>query len=155
MPGITIAQICDAIESTLSAATGINTTQSYDELGEGLNAADLPLLQVYWETLIVDPSAETDRATFQAGMREKLFTFNVNVYAAPLAHLAQNMESLVDITDDVLAVLELQNTKPYFGLDGIKAWHLNEARRVVFEYTASVSPVRYVGPQFVLAIWVY
>jgi len=155
MPGITIAQICDAIESTLSAATGINITQSYDELGEGLNAADLPLLQVYWETLIMDPGAETDRTTFQAGVRQKLFTFHADIYAAPLAHLAQNMETLVDVVDNMLAVLELQNTKPYFLLEGIKAFHLDEARRVVFEYTAGTMPVRYIGARFILSIWVY
>jgi hypothetical protein len=42
---LTLAEMCDAIESELSAATGIVRSESYDELTEGIHE-DL-LLQVW------------------------------------------------------------------------------------------------------------
>jgi hypothetical protein len=151
MPSVTIAQICDAIESTLSTASGINTTQSYDELGEGLNAADLPLIQVYWEDLSMDPTGATDRTTFGAGVRQKQITVHADVYAAQRSFLWEDMQKTVDAMDNVLAVLEVQNTVPYFGEDGIRSWQLVSALRGTFPY----SQAQYMGARFILTVWVY
>lgn len=153
---VTIAQICDALESVLSTATGMSVSESYDELSEGIGAADLPLIQVYWQDLMMDPSGGTDRTTFQAVIRHKRMTFHVDLYAAQRAQLDENMKSLVDMTDALLDVFEVQNTKPYFALAGIKAWQLQGATRAIFEYTSGpMGAVHYLGVRFVLTIHVY
>lgn len=151
MTKITLGAICDAIENTLSGATGITRSQSFDELGEGLPAGDLPLLQVYWESLGMDPSGETDRTTFQGGIRMKRHTFHADVYAAQRSHLKEDMEAVVNAADAILDVLEAQDTKPYFGLAGIKAWQLEAATRGVTQYAQS----EYMMVRFILSIWVY
>lgn len=148
---VTIAQICDAIETTLSAATGITTGQSYDELSEGLPAADLPLIQVYWEALAMDPTGGTDRGTFQAGRRQKLITIYVDLFASQRSHVGEDNAAVVAAVDALLDVLEAQDTKDYFSRTGIKAWQLEECRRGVFPY----SQATYVGARFTLSIWVY
>ena len=61
---ITLAQICNAVETTLAAATGLTYTQSYNELEEGMN--DTPTLQVYWNSSSKTRAATTDRTTFKA-----------------------------------------------------------------------------------------
>ena len=150
MANITIGNVCDAIETTLATATGMNRTQSYDELGEGIPAGDLPLLQVYWEDWNMDPSGNTDRTTFQAGVRLKPFTIHADVYAAQRSHLAEDMKAVVDIVDAVIDVLEAQDLKSYFSQAGIQAWSVS-ATRGVFPYAG----VDYMGARFTFTIWVY
>jgi len=151
MPSVTIAQVCDAIESTLSTASGINTTQSYDKLAEGLMAADLPLIQVYWEDLQMDPRGETDRTTFGAGVRQKQLTIHVDLFAAQRSFLWEDMKNTVDAVDNILAILETQNTVPYFGEDGIRSWQLVNATRAIIAY----SQAEYMGARFILNVWIY
>ena len=168
MPNVTIGQICDAIESTLSAAAGINRTESYDELTEGINNADCPLLQVYWESFAMDPSGTTDRSSFggkggveATPIRQKPIVIHVDLYASRRNHLAQNMEATIDATDALLDVFEQQNVKPYFGLlddagdYAIKAWSLDDARRVVFQYGSGTGQVLYSGARFILTVHIY
>jgi hypothetical protein len=168
MANVTIGEICDAIESTLSAAVGINRTESYDELTEGINNADCPLLQVYWESFGMDPSGSTDRSSFggrggveNSPLRQKPIVIHVDLYASRRNHLAQNMKAVVDATDAILNVFEQQDVKPYFGLlddgggDAIKAWSLDDARRVIFQYGDGAGQVNYSGARFILTIHVY
>ena len=83
---ITIAQICDAIESTLGAAVTVARSESYDELTEGIH--DLPMLQVYPEGGNQDAGGNTDRASFQAGSRQTSVMIHVDYYARPRRDLA-------------------------------------------------------------------
>ena len=156
MPSITIQQMCDAVATTLAAATGLNTVQSVNQLSEGLGRADLPLLQVYWQSLVMDAQAGTDRAAYQGGVRYKLFTLRLDLYAAQRVDMQENMADVVAMVDNILGVFEVQNTKPYFALAGIKAFRLDSAERVVLEYTAGAGgPVHYMGARFELGLWVY
>lgn len=152
MGNITLGQICDTIENTVRAATGVVRSQSFDELTEGLPAGDLPTLQVYWQSLSpMDPIGMTDRHAYQGAIRAKRIVVHIDGYAAQRSHLAEDMQATVNLADAILDVLEQQNTKPYFGLDGIKAWQLESATRGVFPYAQA----EYMGVQFVLVIWVY
>lgn len=149
---ITIGEICDAIESTVSAAAGVTRSQSYDELTEGLPAGDLPTLQVYWQALSpMDPEGQTDRYAYQGAVRMKRLIFHIDGYAAQRSHLAQDNKAVVDLADAILDVLEEQDTKPYFGLAGIKAWQLESATRGAYPYAQAL----YLGVKFVLVVWVY
>lgn len=150
MGNVTLGEICDAIEATLGAATGIQTTQSYDELKESLNKADLPLLQVYWESFDMDPSGDTDATTFQGVVRQKRIVYHADLLAATRGPgLGQEMAKAVDIADAILDVFEEQDTS-FFGLDGIKSWSVS-AIRGKFPYAA----IDYLGVQFVITVHVY
>src|SRR3990167_2651467 len=147
---ITLAQILDAITSTLSAATTLSRAQSYDEMADGMN--DLPALQVYPETNEQDISGNADRTTFRAGIRQTEITINADYYARKRSHLSEDMAALVDGMDAMANVFEQQDTKPYFGLDGIKAFHWSW-RRVTFVY--GDPQLSYVGARFTITVRVF
>jgi len=148
---ITLAQICDAIESTLGAATILKRSESYDELSDGLQ--DLPMLQVYWEATTQSPPGGTDRHTFGgsgAPVRQSWITIYADYYARQRAHLAEDMKSLVDGADEIQTILEAQDQKPYFNLDGIQAFSW-EANRVTFDYAG----VMYIAARFIIQVRVF
>ena len=91
---ITLVQIVDAIESTLSAVSTLARSMSYDELTEGMN--DYPTLQIYPEDGDQDPSGNTDRTTFGAGVRQTVFTIHADYYARQRSHIGEDMAALVD-----------------------------------------------------------
>lgn len=145
---ITLAQICDAIESTLDDATTITRSQSYDELTEGIH--DTPLLQVYPENGAQSPPGMTDRHTFGAGVRQTEFTIHADYYANQRVNIGEDMAALVNGIDAMTDVLEGQDQKPYFGLTGIQAfsWRWD---RVTFDYGG----VAYVGARFAITVRVF
>lgn len=149
MANITLGEICDAVATTLNVAP-IVRKESYNELTEGLNAADLPLIQAYWESITCDPSGGTDRTTFQAGRRQKQVVIHLDVYGAQRAHLGQDMHTLTDTVDALIDQLETQNTKPYFGNSGIQAFSWT-VTRTIFTYAMA----QYLGARFVIQILVY
>ena len=147
---VTIAEICDAITAVVGSVATVTRSQSYDELTEGINSADTPLVQVYWEELAMAPPGSTDRTTFIAGRRNKQMAFHVDVYGQQRSHVGEDMASMVGVFDDILTALEAQDEKPYFDLEGIKAWSLT-ARRVNFDY----GDAKYTGCRAIITVWVY
>jgi hypothetical protein len=147
---ITLAQICNAVETTLAAATGLTYTQSYNELEEGMN--DTPTLQVYWNSSNQDPGGGNDRTTFQAGVRQTDIEIYCDLYATTRNEIGENMAALLPLVDAIVDELEKQDKKAYFGLTGLKAFRWN-AQRVTFQYT---DPMRmYVGARFILTFRVF
>ena len=147
---ITLAQICNAVETTLSAAVGLTYTQSYNELEEGMN--DTPTLQVYWNGMSQDPAGGNDRTTFRAGVRQTDIEIYCDLYATTRNEVGENMAALLPLVDAIVDVLEMQDTKSYFGLAGLKSFRWS-AQRVTFQYT---DPMRlYVGARFVLNFRVF
>ena len=147
---ITLAQICNAVETTLAAATGLTYTQSYNELEEGMN--DTPTLQVYWNSSTQDPGGTNDRTTFNAVVRQTDIVIYCDLYAATRNEIGQNMASLLPLVDAIQNELEKQDTRPIFGLTGLKGFHWS-ARRTTFQYT---DPLRlYVGARFILTFKVF
>lgn len=145
---ITLTQICDAIATTLGAATGLTYTQSIDEITEGM--VDMPAIQVYWEALTQDPGGGTDRRTMVGGKRVTVITIHVDLYAEQRAHVGQNLQTATDLVDAINDVFEQQDTKPYFGLDGIQAFQWN-ATRAIFDYAGH----SFMGTRFVLTVTVF
>jgi hypothetical protein len=150
MTSITLGQIIDAIEGALSAAPTLARSMSYDELTEGIN--DTPLLQVYPEAGDQDPTGNTDRTTFKAGVRQTNLTINCDYYAQQRKHIGEDMAALVDGIDAMTDIFEAQDTKPYFNLEGIKAYHWSW-QRVIFDY--GDAQIRYIGARFTITIRVF
>ena len=140
---ITIAQICDAVAATL--ATAVDYAYSYDELTEGIN--DQGVLEVYWEAFNADPAGRTDRTSFQGATRQTDITIHADYYARQRSHIAEDMAKLTAGIDAIWDVLEAQDTKPYFGLEGIRAFAWS-ATRVTFQRADPSTP--YAGARFVL-----
>lgn len=147
---ITIARICDAIETTLATATTVMASESYDELAEGIH--DFPTLQVYWESSNQSEESSTDRFTFQAGCRQTNMVIHADYYARQRSHINEDNKAVVDGADAIINVLENQNTKPYFGLDGLQSFRW-EASRVIFVY--GDAQTSYVGIRFMIAVRVF
>lgn len=149
MTSITLAQILDAVKATLAVAPTLARSMSYDELTEGIS--DTPLLQVYPEAGNQDVTNNADRTTFHAGVRQTDLTVHCDYYAQQRKHIGEDMAALVDGIDAMTAIFEQQDTKPYFGLVGIKAFHWSW-QRVTFDYGTTIV---YVGARFILSLRVF
>ncbi len=148
---ITLAQICDAIESTLDNATTVVRSESYDELTEGIH--DLPMLQVYPESGEQDIAGATDRSTFGGRgdpQRQTEFVIIADYYANQRSHIGEDMAALVNGIDAIQNVFEGQDKKPYFGLAYLQAFHWRW-ERVTFTY----AEIDYIGARFYLTVRVF
>jgi hypothetical protein len=147
MATTTTAQICDAIETTLSSATGLKRSETYNELSDGIT--ETPTLQVYWESTEEDISGSTDRTSFGAGVRQDEHLFHGDLYVRQRSHIGEDMRDLMAMKDAIDAVLVAEKTKPYFGLAGIKAFRWR-AERVTFVYGDPQIP--FVGIRYYLTV---
>jgi hypothetical protein len=149
---VTIGEICDGIATTFDADADLALVrvESYNEITEGINAGDCPLLQVYPEDGTIDETGRTDRTTFGGGVRQKMIRINCDFYTRQRSHIGEGIGETVDLIDNIIDALEGQNLKPYFGVTGIQAWSVTW-NRVMFEYAGA----RYPGTRFVLTIWVF
>lgn len=140
---VTIAALVDAVETTLGAAVGIETSMSFDELTEGIPAMDCPRLQVHPAGGDCNPPGRTDRITFGAGMQMTNLEVFADLYARERSQLDEDMEVTVELIDALITVLQAQEKPPFFGLSTIKAFTWNW-RRSTFDYGGS----RYMGARF-------
>ncbi len=154
MGSVSLAQANDAIAATIKPATQApnrnGVTQSFDELGDGIG--DTPTVQVYPQH--GDDHAgpgEVNRGTFGGGpVRQRYWTFYIDVMAEERGIIAQNMAAVVTITSLIEDILDQQNSHPFFGLAGIQdfKWYWDRA-------TVAYAGRFYSGTRFVLGIWVY
>ncbi len=70
----------------------------------------------------------------------------------PAIHKLLDMAKLVDGIDAMTTIFEAQDTKPYFGLEGIKAFHW-AWQRVIF--TRGDPAIKYIGAQFTVTVRVF
>lgn len=147
---ITVTQICDGIEATLGAATGIQSSTSYDELTEGVASLDCPRLEVYGDRGTCDPSGNTDRTTFKAGMQQVVLVIFADLYARQRSQLGEDMKATMEMVDSIINVLQAQEVPPFFGTAGIKAcsW---DWRRAMWRRAGAL----YVGARFTITCRVY
>lgn len=150
MSSISMQQLCDAITTTLGAATGMTRVQSADELTEGIHRGDTPLMQAYPEEGSCDPSGATDRTAFKGGVRQKTTLVHIDVYACSRSHVGEDMKATIDILDALIDILEAQNTKPYFDLEGLKAFSWRW-KRMTFKYAKT----DFMGIRLYITVWIY
>ena len=144
---VTIAAICDGIATTLSAATGITTTMSYDELTEGIPDTDCPRLQVYPDTFAPNPDSRADRTTFKSAIQFQQLIVFVDVYSRKRSQMALDMKAVVDNLDALIDVLEAQEEKPFFGVAAITVFDW-VWKRATFVYVEEL----YAGGRFTITL---
>ncbi len=143
---ISKAEIADALAATIRGAASLSddAVKSFDQLTESV---DPPMVQIYpspsWSQ---DPSGNTDRTTFGGGVRQTLIPFHVDLYARRRSHIDDDMNAVVTISDEIEAIFEQQDTKPYFAEEGIKAfsWTANLVSFVYGDPQTSYLGVRYI-----------
>jgi len=144
----TLTQILNAIETTLSAA--VTFSQDHDELTEAV--VDLPMLQVYPDAGTMDADGRLDRKTFQGGVRQRGYTITADYFARERgAGIGEEMGALVAGIDAIEAVFQTQDTKPYFGLEGLQAFGPVSWTRVTFVY----GEAKFVGARFTIPVRVF
>ncbi len=133
----------------------LERAESYDQITEGVNNADTPLLMVYCEGVLSDPTGETDRLTFATGadasIKVKEMLFHCDFYTTQRNHVGQNVQSQVDTMSEAIDVIEGQNEYPYWQNAAIKSMRSWDINRVVFEYAGA----KYPGLRLDLTVWVY
>ncbi len=151
---VNITEINDAIKDTLATATGLTFAQSYNELTEGIN--NTPMLQVYWQSHLVDPDSNTAQRSFGGGKegvtRQTSLTFHADLFPRQRSHLDEDMGALLPLVDAIQAVLEAQRLKPYFGLVKIEAIEGWSAQQVTFEYP---NDVKFLGARYIIRVRVF
>jgi hypothetical protein len=154
---ITIHAINDAIATTLSAATGLVATRTFDQLKEGVN--DNAILEVYFQRGTCDAKGGWDRASFPGAapsfntMRIVELVFYADLYAHIRSDLGENMADVVRLTDAVWDTLEAQRAGNLYALEGIRAHHWT-VERVQFERPAG-SGIRYMGVRFTITVRIF
>lgn len=147
---ITLTQIAAALDTTFSAILSIPYVHVPSEMREGMQ--DAPLLQIYPADMNQDPTGDADRTTFRAVVRQTVQTWYVDLYARQTSDLGEDMAILLPLADAIVDKLEEQDTKPYFGLDGIQAFSWS-GQRVTFVY--GQPEIKYAGYRFVLTIRIF
>lgn len=147
---ITLTEIGAALDSTLATAVGLTYVHQPSELKESMQ--DAPVLQIYPESIVQDPSGDVDRTTFRAGVRQTVQTWHCDLYATQRRNLGEDMAALLPLVDAITNVLEAQDSKPYFGLTGIKAFAWT-SQRVTFTY--GQPEIYYTGMRFTLTLRIF
>lgn len=145
---ITLTQICQAIETTLAPA--VTYTQTASELKDGMS--DQSVLQVYPQSGTSNPPQQTDRTTFQAVVRQAEIVVYADLYATVRSEIGEDFAILLPLIDLVIDEIEKQDTKPYFGLVGIRAFRW-EWQRVMFQYNDA--SMRYAGARFIFTLRIF
>lgn len=109
--------LCTAIFDTLKTAPGLKSKQNFDQLTEGYNT--LPALRVLPDDWNPSNSGKqnTAQATFGGKVRIERITFTADVVVSQRNNLHLNIAKLVDLADQVDAILYAEQGKPYFGLE--------------------------------------
>lgn len=144
----TLVEICEAIETTLGAA--VTHSQQFDELTEAIT--DLPMLQVYPQSLAMDAGMRLDRKTFQGGARQESYLIHADLFAIHRGPgIGEEMGVLLPLVDAMVTIFKAQDKKPYFGLEAIEAFGPVTGDRVVFDYGGD----RFVGMRFTIPVRVF
>lgn len=140
---VTLTQMCQAVKDTMTPIFDHTwQVQVPSELKDGMN--DTPTLQVYPENWSIVVSG-TDRRSSRGGIHQEETIILCDLYARQRGHIGEDMSMLLPLIDAIIVKLEAQDVKPYFGLDGLKAFTWS-GERVTFQYNS----VNYIGARFTL-----
>ena len=150
---VTLGALCDSISSVFNSGMTLTRVQSYDEITEGVNAGDTPLLMVYCESVLADATGETDRGTLltgATGINVKNIVIHCDFYTSQRGHVGEDVADQVDNMSSAVDVIEGQNQKPYWDNNAVQAFNYR-MDRVQFEFAGAIYP----GFRVELTLWVY
>ena len=140
---LTLMALCDGIVETLSAATGIKSTKSYDELTTSIPQDQCPRIQGYLDALNPSPQTrQTQQVAFNSSHQPLDIPAFVDLYARKRSYIWLDMKAMMECVDALTDVIQAQ-VKPYFGIQAIQSftWHF---KRGVLRYGQS----SYMGGRF-------
>jgi hypothetical protein len=150
---VTVAQICDAIQTTLGevlvAAGDLIKSLDHDELEEGIQ--DENTLQIYpEEQTTVSTGSQTQKLTLSSDpyIDEELI-IHADYYAQQRANIGEDMAQLVTGIDAIRTNLKMQQCPNPFSLTGIASFQWSW-QRVIFSY--GEPELKYVGARFRLVL---
>jgi len=143
-----ISGILGDLKDTFAESDYLEEVLKHSEIKESIT--DYPMLQIYVQHGEQDPTGTADRSTFGAQQRQTRLVIHMDYYAQPRSHIGEDMERLVDGIDEISAIIEAQDKKPYFGSEAIKSFSWNWDR-VEFVYGNN----NYVGARFYLRVRIY
>lgn len=146
-----VTNICSAIATTLQTATGIKTVRSIRNIKEHISGTDCPCLQVYPDRYIPNTEGETERFTYSGGIRKSKLIIFVDHYPRILSHIGLDLQVMVEGLDAIIEVLETQNSKPFFGIEGLQAFKW-EWRQAILRYSEDS---RFRGGRFTLTFIIF
>lgn len=153
---VTLMQIVDAITDTLDNADGMRDawSQARGEIKESIPSGDVPLLQVYLIEGETSRSSDVDRKTFGKTATPPIRHFDgtvyVDVYARQRSYIGEDLQRCLIVASAVEDVLVTQDSKPFFGLEGIQHFHWR-FQYVTFQYAETA----FVGYRFTLNVGVF
>ena len=148
---LTLMDLCDGIASTLSTATGILTTKSFDEITTAIPADQCPRIQAYLDAIRNSPqSNQTQQVSFQGGVQSLDLPVFVDLYARKRSYIWLDMKAMIESADALTDVIQAQLTKPYFGTQEIQnfSWSF---QRGVMQYGKSL----YMGGRFTITVRIF
>ncbi len=127
---VTYDEIIEGIAAELDEIAALNVVQRQDELSEDFH--DCPMAQVYWDWGETDAFTENDRTTFRGLTRVHETAIVADIPCRQRGNLDDDMKAVVDMAELVQGKLEEQQTRPFFGVAGIKSfrWRLE---RTIFQ----------------------
>lgn len=152
MPRLKISEMTEGVRLQLETSGAFKQAQANLTLTESI--PETPLVQVYFETKEF-LNTMTDRRTFagdrtgERPVKTQNITIYVDIYAAQRAEIGRDVKAVQDLVDEVDEMLEAQTHRPYFNLEGVKAFTYR-AERVTIE----VAQNKYAGVRFILTLTV-
>lgn len=135
MGNVTRSELITAIKDTLAVAEDIQVAFGHTELPESIT--DPATMMVYWtDDEWTSISGTSDRLTFGGGKgdntpvptRETVQNFHVDIFAVQRSFLGENMEDVINLTDQVDEILCGIISPPYFGHAAIKSFRWRAQR---------------------------
>jgi len=145
---IKLTDLCAAVAGQIKQAEGVKRVMTPEQFRE--NIPDLPLVQVYPETIEGSGDSGNDRSTFQAGVRERQFVLFIDAFARTRSYIGEDMQKVLEITDAIIDILDRQKTAPFFNLEGIKSLKWRGERALI-----NYNEKEYMGMRFTLTLEVY
>jgi hypothetical protein len=120
MGTVTYDAIVEGIAAELDEIAALRVVQRYDELTEDFS--DCPMAQVYPDAGETDAFSENDRMTFRGIGRVHELAVVADIACRARGNIDDDMKAVADMAELVQNKLEEQKTRPFFDVDGIKAF---------------------------------
>lgn len=141
MADVSLRTLLDGVKSTLGTANGMVRAEALEDITDGVS--DLPILKIFFWSANADANSQTDRSSFGGGVKLTQVVVNADLFATEQSHMGEDDGGVVDGFDAVVAILQAQNAKPYFGVDGLKGFRWEAQRAEIGWGNEKYSGIRF------------